>query len=349
MIYTFVRGVGPERLRWAEQVADLHVQLEEASHRDPSGVVPAMAAAVRERDFEHEAVRHAVEIGALRVYQVDDPLVTDTIIGEVRASRRDGLGSFGIYAHSNEGVARLGAALTEAGLTHSLVGISEAQGEGVAALSVLTKFGLGEATTDEARIALATFLTSCTRGSQAPELALALAHGLDLPRLFEPRLDALFAALQEAQARGVNAVAQVAAGAWDELGITRGAVPWRRASYGFMAVVTRPTSRGLPPTEELALLTREAAALRTGALISDPSARTGPTTLMNFHQTKGREADVVVLVYGENDYLANSRDREPYAESSRVLYVALTRARRRVSVVLPPHPHPLIAGFAQYV
>ena len=348
MIYTFIRGVGPQRLAWAEQAADLHVPLEEASHRDPSGVIPAMAAAVRERDFDHKAVRHAIEIGALRVREAGDDEVVDTILSEVRQARRADARSVGIYAHSNEGVARLGAALTAAGLTHSLIGIPEAQGEGIAALLVLTKFGLGEASDTDVRVALATFLTSCTRGRRAPELALRLAHGRELPRLFVPRLDALLEGLIRARPTGMRAVGEVAVGAWEDLGITRGLTPWRRSSYGFMATVTRLTRRQLTQAEALVHLERETAAMRTGALVSDPSMRTGLTTLMNFHQTKGREADAVVLVYRDGDYLADRNDREPFTEPSRVLYVSLTRAREKAVVILPPRPHALVARFADY-
>jgi len=70
--------------------------------------------------------------------------------------------------------------------------------------------------------------------------------------------------------------------------------------------------------------------------------------LMNFHQTKGREADAVILVYQVGDYLANARDREPYSEPSKVLYGALTRARERILVALPSNPHPLVAPFGAF-
>jgi DNA helicase-2/ATP-dependent DNA helicase PcrA len=348
MIYTFVRGVGIERLRWAELAADVHVPLEEASHRDPTGVVPAMASAVRERDFHNEAVVHAVDIGALRVREANDANLVATIITEVRAARHNGARSVGIYGHSNEGVARLGAALTEAGLAHTLIGIPEAQGEGIAALLVLTRFGLGDATAEEVRVALATFLTACTRGRDAPHLAMQLAHGGVLPRLFEPLLDALLTTLREARADGMHSVANVAANAWDELGITQGSVPWRRSTYGFLATVNRLAARRISTSDALVLLERDVVSLRTGALVSDPSSRSALTGLMNFHQTKGREADAVVLVYRDGDYLANRGDKEPFTEPSRVLYVALTRARRAVSVILPPDPHPLVAGFSRY-
>ena len=349
MIYTFVRGVGPERLRWAREAAgDAVIELEDASHRDPSGVIPAMAAAVRQRNFDEPAVLRAVDAGALRVRSATDPRLIETVIEEMRLARARGSRSVGIYGHSNEGVARLGAALTEANVRHTLVGIPEAQGEGVTSLLVLTKFGLSAATEAEARVALAIFLTACVRGSTAPDLAMRLAHDYELPRLFEARLNAVLAALREASANGIGAVATVAADAWDQLSITAGGVPWRRASYGFLATVRSVAARGLQASDALAILEGDVAALRSGALVSDGGFGSGVTTLMNFHQTKGREADGVLLVYREGDYLADSRDAEPFTKPSRVLYVALTRARKHVTVILPPDPHRLVAPFAAF-
>ena len=75
------------------------------------------------------------------------------------------------------------------------------------------------------------------------------------------------------------------------------------------------------------------------------SVQESPVQLMNFHQTKGREADAVLLVYRDGDYLAGGRDSEPFDESSRVLFVAVSRARLTVTVILPPNPHPLVAPF----
>src|SRR5262249_29187317 len=88
MIYTFVPGVGLERLAWAREAAgDAVIELEEASHRDPSGVVPAMASAVRQREFADEAVTHAIEIGALKVRTATDAELVNVIVDEVRAAR----------------------------------------------------------------------------------------------------------------------------------------------------------------------------------------------------------------------------------------------------------------------
>ena len=81
-------------------------------------------------------------------------------------------------------------------------------------------------------------------------------------------------------------------------------------------------------------------------LESDPRMP-GPVQVMNFHQTKGREADAVILVYRDGDYLADKNDSEPFEDASRVLLVALSRARKEVVVILPPTPHELVAPFAE--
>ena len=73
----------------------------------------------------------------------------------------------------------------------------------------------------------------------------------------------------------------------------------------------------------------------------------GQIQIMNCHQTKGREADSAIIIYREGGWVTSNRDREPFRDASRVLYVALTRARNSVTIVLPPDPHPLVAPFAE--
>jgi ATP-dependent DNA helicase UvrD/PcrA len=52
--------------------------------------------------------------------------------------------------------------------------------------------------------------------------------------------------------------------------------------------------------------------------------------LINLHQTKGPEADAIVILYGDDD--SHGYDDEPFVEGSRLLYVILTRARTEVTV-----------------
>ena len=90
----------------------------------------------------------------------------------------------------------------------------------------------------------------------------------------------------------------------------------------------------------------EAIALR-GGRGSLESGDTGAIQLMNFSQTKGREADAVILSYGSGDWYG-SKAQEPYDDASRLLYVSMTRARRVVIVMLPPRPHALVRPFIAY-
>ena len=172
MIYTFVSGVGPERLRVARDRAQDVIELQPTSFRDPSGCIPAMAEAIRERRFASREVGHAVAEGRLAVHKhVTDDTALDVLKSELSVARQAGYGSVGIFGHSNEGVAQLGASLTDSGVEHSLVGIPEAQGEALAALSALCQYGTGLIDDDGVGMALATYLTACTRGQQPPVLA----------------------------------------------------------------------------------------------------------------------------------------------------------------------------------
>jgi len=67
MIYTFLKGVGPKRLEDAMKIASRVIDLEPVSHRDPSGAIPAMAEAVRQRRFTDAAVLDVVRMGRLTI------------------------------------------------------------------------------------------------------------------------------------------------------------------------------------------------------------------------------------------------------------------------------------------
>ncbi|MGH3166877.1 MAG: ATP-binding domain-containing protein, partial [Trebonia sp.] len=71
---------------------------------------------------------------------------------------------------------------------------------------------------------------------------------------------------------------------------------------------------------------------------------TAPVQVMNLHQTKGREADAVIIAFRNDDY--HGTEGEPFPTLSRLLYVILTRARNQVTLLLPPDPHSLVAPFA---
>ena len=53
--------------------------------------------------------------------------------------------------------------------------------------------------------------------------------------------------------------------------------------------------------------------------------------LMGLYQSKGREADATIVVLRGNDYFG--QEAEPMPNGSRLLYVVLTRARRKTVVL----------------
>jgi DNA helicase-2/ATP-dependent DNA helicase PcrA len=347
MIYTFLwkRGVGARRLEDAQTEAGRVVELERRSHRDPSGAIPAMAEAVRLRRFRDEAVLEAVRSGRLVVRgNVDDEALRSVLREEIDRVQGDGARSVGVFGHSNEGVATLSLALYEIDIDHVLVGIGEAHAKALGALATLCGYGVGLRTSADIRVSLATFLTACTRGTRPPPLAVLLAAGSPLPTVLEGRLRELGLALKQAKDGPIADLVAVAYTGWQAIGILGGVRPWRQACLDFGALIRQVASF---PSKETAVaaLVDLAERRRPAVLVEFDVTKIGPIQLMNFHQTKGREADAVILVYRSGDYLANRSDSEPYEESSRVLFVSLTRARNQAVVVLPRDPHLLVAPF----
>ncbi len=240
-------------------------------------------------------------------------------------------------------MAWLGNRLTGAGVDYVLVGIPEAQAEALSAMTTLLSLAVGKGTGDDVPVAFATFLTACSRSRQPPALATALAGASTLPPALVNRLTAI---KDDVVTEGLDALPDTVATAWERLGITAGERAWARAVPAFAAAVRRASRLGLNGDRLLAQVRAETDALRIGALLESSGARLPSTQLMNFHQTKGREADAVILVYRDGDYLADRREGEPYPVASRILYVSLTRARKEVVVLLPAQPHPLVQPFA---
>ncbi len=343
MIYEWRRdGVGPQRVEEARQMAGRVIELGPASHRDPSQVIPAMAFSILNGDFATEAVEAAIESGRLRVAACPAQGEANVVVEEIRDARRNGCRTVGVFETTNLLAAQLGAELSDRGISYGLLGIPEAQAEGLTAQAELLAYGLGRGNFDEARVQLAVFLTAVSRGNVAPALAIQIRDDRILSPHLQGHFDELDAALA-ATTRSDDLLA-IIRGAWDGLAMTSGRPAWDRANRSFESLARRMLAAPAPVetlAERVLLATEE---LRNDALHTGDAQERSSLHLMNRHQTKGREWDGVILVFRHDGWVTS--DPEPYAEAFRLLYVTLTRARKRACVLVPPRPHEVIAPFA---
>ena len=343
MIYTFIPGVSPERFRQIRSSVDEVIELQPVSYRDPSGAIPAVAEAVRVRQFDAPAILEAIRNGRLSVVKASDDSDLKRLIKDEIA--RDARKEIGIFAHSNAAVAEIADQLSEIDIDHVLVGIPEAHAHALSAMSIQCGYAVGLEPSEEIRTALGIYLTATVRG-KVPQLAFALAGRFELPGEIEEAIHRLEDALKAAVDENIGELATVAMSSWPGLRIAKGFKSWQRAASHFRRL-TYPYRNEQVSTESVTHLSEIIERSRIEALIDLDFSERGRIQLMNYHQTKGREADVVIHIFRDDDYFGN--ESEPFEELSRLLNVALSRARDRVIVILPPNPHPLVEPFGTLV
>ncbi len=328
-IYAELKGIDPEAR--VQQALDLpgavRIDLPAASHRDPSGLLPAAADAARQRRFDDEAIVQAVRAGRLVVTRVPDDLQHTHIVDLVRAERvRQNTCS--VFTHTNAATAALSDALTAADLHHEQVGLGEAYGEALNAQMALLRYALDGT---PGRRALAVFVAANHR-ADTPLIRQILQNSNPA---FERALDAVAQDLRSAaHPLNVGLLAEVIAGAFARLGTHRGQQTWAEAARRTTAAM-----RFLAVGEPLEAVEEELEQACRRALLGDAGLRPHPVQVMNLHQTKGREADTTILVLQPGEY--HGGEQRPYPTLSRLLYVVLTRARHRAYIAVPDEVHPL--------
>lgn len=340
MIYTFIPGVSPERFAQIRASVDQVIELQPVSYRDPSGAIPALAEAIRARRFDDAAVLEALSNGRLTILRTSNELEYPRLIQDQIAHNKRK--EIGIFAHSNAAVAELADQLSEAGIEHVLIGIPEAHAEALSAMSAQCGYAVGLTTSTDINTGLAIYLTATVRGRQAPHLAQALIGRLPLPGEIEEAVSQLEKALVAAADGTISDLASVAMRSWPGLRITRGFKSWQRAARHFRRLIY-PYRNEECSTVTIARIIDVVERSRVEALIDLDYSERSRIRLMNYHQTKGREADVVIHIFRDDDYFGE--EGEPFEELSRLLNVALSRAREQVFVILPPNPHPLVEPF----
>jgi DNA helicase-2/ATP-dependent DNA helicase PcrA len=343
MIYGFKRGVSARRLDKARsREGFVEITLPPGSHRDPSQIIPDAASEIRWRRFESDSVARAVSAGKLVVLTnvPDSDRDRSVVIGEqVKGIREAGHESIGIYAKTNSDTAKLSMGLTEQGIDHVPIGFGESYGESLEAMAAMLEFSHENLPWEDVMLGLGVALTASIRSPKPSPLAIALKNSGDLPRELDRRLTRLRNSLTSSR-DDVNELSRIISNSWGELGISSGGRAWKRAGRSFAAILISQKSRlGYSPTSVAETVSK----LRSESFVDLDAGDQGRVQLMNFHQTKGREADAVILSYSTNDWYGN--EGEPYEETSRILYVSMTRARKLVVVLLPTLPHPLVAPF----
>jgi DNA helicase-2/ATP-dependent DNA helicase PcrA len=335
-------GVGPERLAAALALPEARqVTLPEASHRDPTGLLPAVAAAIRVRDFNHEAVTTALASGRLQVRAGLSPAHEAATVAEVVRDLRAEGHTVGVFSHHVDSTTALSDQLQQSGVDHEIIGLPESVTAALDAQHAMVAFAGGTVGWDLVRSQLAVSVASNERGNRAPELALMILGVRSSPASLGRRLDQLRAGLSGSSLTGA---ADLASRAHRLLGLPRGERQWRRAARLLRPMVSRYSRRATRADSALALLDRAVSQQRAGLLTHAADADPVPVQLMGLYQTKGREADATVVVLRSNDFYG--KEAHPFPVGSRLLYVVLTRARHKTLLllfgdVLPPLVAPL--------
>lgn len=331
-IYADMKKIDPAaRIQQAIALdAAVRIDLPAASHRDPTGVLPAAADAARNRQFDDEAIGVAVSTGRLQLVRATPENSHEAVV-RITKDARSAQQSVSIFTHTNQATAALSDTLTAAGVRHEQVGFSEAYGEALNAQLALLRFALlGSA---GGRRALAVYVTANSRGAMPP-LARQIVDKSNAA--FERALRPVIAELQSAAGPPADyeRLANVIAGAYSRIGTFRGQETWIQASRRTGAAV-----RLLASGSDIGAVEVEIAQARDDALVGQTQMRPRAIQVMNLHQTKGREADVTILLLQPDEF--HGHEAEPYPLASRLLYVVLTRARRTAHLVVPPQTHGL--------
>jgi DNA helicase II / ATP-dependent DNA helicase PcrA len=328
-------GVSPERLDRALTLPGARrVELPEASFRDPSGVIPAVAAAIRRREFDSDAVGAALESGRLQIHwERNTAAEAETVAATVESLQAEG--SVAVFSHHNDALAKLSDELIDHGVEHEIVGLSESLSSAIdAQLMMMARFATGLSEWRAVLAYLAIFVTSSVRGRQAPNLAYQILGQQAGAETLTRRL----VELQE-RLRGVSLkeALTIAAGAHAQLGLPSKSSAWFRAAMILQTMAAAGDGGAQGSTLEadgrLSALEQRVDERRVAMLTDETTETEAPVQLMGLYQTKGREADATVIVLRASDFFGTEKT-EPFEEGSRLLYVVFSRARQRVVVLI---------------
>lgn len=340
-----VVGVGPERVAAALALPGAReVRLPDVSHRDLTNILPAAATAIRQRNFDHDAIRAALDTGRLEVRHHRDLSAEGSLVSALVAELRDsGHESVGIFSHHVDATASLSDHLNTVGVAHEIVGLPDSVTSALQAQFEMLCFAAGDGTADAIRRGLGIFVTSTERGSHAPQLARMIAGQVAAPVRLSARLAQLESGLVAATT--IPEVLDLVAEVPSAFGLTRGVRAWSRSTVLLRALLGPRLCRAATfPHGGFDFLRERLSEQQVSLLTQSDTHEPADVQLMGLFQSKGRKADATIVILRGNDYFG--RESEPMPIGSKLLYVVLTRARTKTIVLtlgstLPPLIYPL--------
>lgn len=320
-----------QRITKFRETAPTEFDLGSESFRDTSQVIPASAAALRDRRFTDPLLRNAVQ--SARISVLLDDAAQDRAFREVQLALGAGAQSVGVFFATNKQVSEFSDRLRRESIDHDIAGLGSASGEAELAIAALASNLIGEGEWSDFLVRLGVFLASASRGTPPP-LAHILVQGPD-------RLDeTLTRLLAEETTRIQNATAAGGVGEflmagrslWANVFRTRGRRLWELGiddlAIEAIGLSKEPLNHGT--AKDLMTTARRRRSLSTWDTLPGLEA---PVQIMNFYQVKGRQMDVSVIV-------REPGDREPASASEnlrlgRLVYVAVSRARQSSKIILP--------------
>jgi DNA helicase-2/ATP-dependent DNA helicase PcrA len=307
-----VVGVGPERVDAALALPGARkIELPNVSHRDPTNILPAAAAAIRQRDFAHDAIRVALDSGMLQVRHHPDPAEEGVLVAAlIRELRGVGHDSVGVFSHHVDATASLSDHLNSAGIAHEIVGLPDSVTSALQAQYEMLCYAAGEGSMDAVRRALGIFITSTERGSCAPDRAHMIAGHRPLTRTLMARLQGLRLSLESADsvAEVLNIITQVP----DGIELPRGQRAWARSTR-FLQALLGPRLCRAPtfPAGGFEFARERLTDRQVSLLTYNDAGEPADVQLMGLYQSKGREADATIVVLRANDYYGSEAEPMP--------------------------------------
>lgn len=296
--------------------------------------------------FEHDAVRAALDADMLDVRHAtsyaDEGVVVAALVTELREA---GHATVGIFSHHVDASTTLSDHLNTAGIAHEIVGLPDAVTSALEAQFEMLNLAAGSGDPALIRRALGVFVTSVERGNYAPELARMIVGQASASATLTSRLGNLETALTETDS--VVETLRIIGHVPDALGLARGGRTWASSVRLLRALLGPRLCRATTmPEGGFESLRNKLTAQRIALLTSSDAGDPADVQLMGLYQSKGREADATIVVLRGNDYYG--QEAEPMPNGSKLLYVVLTRARRKtVILIFGAELRPLIYPIAQ--